>query len=549
MRIAIVLPKQRLWRWHRELIDRLGVGHAVTVFLDERAPSYAWTLRTWLDTELMLGSRKPLKWWAKDRVELLSVSELNEAEFDRIVDLSEQEEQTRKSLCVRYDGVPDSVALMECLLDRRTPVLSVCEEPSGRLLAHSRLAIDDKSRLSRGLALAFGRCAAMVEQAIEVDAEPVEDGKIAAVDTRTAPAVTSQSLGAHIGRFFLEKVSRRALSRLRRPSHWSIAFRQGPGPFVTLADDAERYYADPFLFAWKGRAFVFVEEFPYATGKGVISVAELRSDGSVQVPAPVLKRPYHLSYPFVLADGDEIYMLPESATANRLELYRATDFPWQWRLDRVLIENLPLADATPLFHQGRWWLFAAGAQRGATDHDELFLFYSDRLSGPWQPHPNNPVKSDCRGARPAGRIVNDNGRLLRPAQDCEERYGAGLVWNEITELTPTRFCEREVAYWSGPRDLSVSGIHSFDRLGALQVIDCDRPIGPGAGSRASARLLPRSGSAIETGSPLREVESAAPLAPGSLVARRPGGDVARTLACGAGAHSAEPIESFRGARP
>jgi hypothetical protein len=173
----------------------------------------------------------------------------------------------------------------------------------------------------------------------------------------------------------------------------------------------------------------------------------------------------------VFAEAGETFMLPETAGNNALELYRAVAFPWEWRLETVLIEGLALADATPVFHQNRWWLFAGMAQHGTTDHDELFVFYSDKLTGPWQPHPENPVKSDCRSARPAGRVVRHGGRLLRPAQDCEQAYGSAVVWHEITELSPTHFAETEIARVGPPLDLGLDGLHHFDEAGEVQAID------------------------------------------------------------------------------
>jgi hypothetical protein len=125
------------------------------------------------------------------------------------------------------------------------------------------------------------------------------------------------------------------------------------------------------------------------------------------------------------------------------------------------------------------------------------VFYSDRLSGPWRAHHGNPVKSDCRGARPAGRIVRQDRRLLRPAQDCEQGYGTGVVWQEILELTPWCYREREVAYWHGPRDLGVAGVHTFDRIGALQAIDFKHAIGPWVPRATEFRMTPGAGSGID----------------------------------------------------
>src|SRR5262245_34496892 len=109
MRVAVVLPTHRLWEWHRYLIDRLADHHSVTVFLDDRAPPYPLGWRVWLQTELAVCNRSALSWpdgctagnpW---RAELAP-------EFDRIVDLSEQERPCTPSVAIRYDGRADSAA-------------------------------------------------------------------------------------------------------------------------------------------------------------------------------------------------------------------------------------------------------------------------------------------------------------------------------------------------------------------------------------------------------------------------------------------------------
>ena len=104
-----------------------------------------------------------------------------------------------------------------------------------------------------------------------------------------------------------------------------------------LPDDGRRYYADPFPLLIDGRLHVFFEDLDLATRHGVISASVLGPDG-FSPPRTVLARPYHLSYPQVFADGDGVYMLPESSGARRLELWRAERVPDRWALDTVLLE-------------------------------------------------------------------------------------------------------------------------------------------------------------------------------------------------------------------
>jgi hypothetical protein len=465
VRIAIILPQRRLGVWHKQLAQSLARKHDVAIFVDDCAPAYSMLLRAWLHTERLLYHEDQVAPWGSGAGKFRCSRELDDSQHDVVIDIAENETPRRNSITVRYNGCADSVALVERLTVRKTPHLTVCNEGLQTVLAESRPAIDDKTRLSRGLQLSFSRCISLLERALRPTASIRKESQVAAKSAR------SPRLAFYIIDFVAAKAAKVAHDRLVPARDWTVAIRNRPGAFVPISDDGRHYFADPFLFTWSDRTFLFLEDYHRATEKGLIAAVEIIDGKPAGVPTPVLERAYHLSYPFVFAQGDSVYMLPETATNRTLELYRAVDFPWKWQLDSVLIEGMALADATPLFHQGRWWLFSSMGEHGTTDHDELFVFYSDRLSGPWQPHSANPVKSDCRSSRPAGRILRQGNRLYRPAQNCERGYGSGLVWNEIVELTPLRFREVEVAHVNPPHALGIDGLHSFDQTGPLQVID------------------------------------------------------------------------------
>ena len=61
--------------------------------------------------------------------------------------------------------------------------------------------------------------------------------------------------------------------------------------WTDLPDDGRRFYADPFPIVWRGRTFLFVEEFEHRRGKGVISAVEFGADGPLGAPEPVLETP------------------------------------------------------------------------------------------------------------------------------------------------------------------------------------------------------------------------------------------------------------------
>jgi hypothetical protein len=241
---------------------------------------------------------------------------------------------------------------------------------------------------------------------------------------------------------------------------------------------ADAFWADPFVWRWRERFYLFFEEFPYATRLGRISVVEL--DERLQ-PAgeavPVLEQPWHLSYPYLFEYEGELYMLPEQKTTRRVDVYRCVEFPFRWEKAKTLISGKRLVDANLFEHEGRWWLLCAAkiAWRGLRYDETLFAFHANSpLSEKWTPHPANPLVRDFSHARPGGRIIRDGqGRLLRPSQDCARHYGEGLNLSEILELTPTRYRERLLWHKRG-KDLGWHGMHHLDWHQGLLVMDAER---------------------------------------------------------------------------
>jgi len=211
----------------------------------------------------------------------------------------------------------------------------------------------------------------------------------------------------------------------------------------------------------------------YSTGKGHISLITMDEKGNYNQPEIVLDKPYHLSYPFVFEHEDDYYMIPESGANKTIDLYRCIEFPDKWEFQMNLMENVRAVDATVFYHNGKWWMFANLIENdGASLWDELFLFYSDDLfNTDWQPHPLNPIVSDCKFARPAGKIFVENGRIYRPSQNCSTRYGYGFNLHEITSLDENHYAEDLVTRVEPNWDKHIIGTHTFNRVNSLHIID------------------------------------------------------------------------------
>jgi len=255
--------------------------------------------------------------------------------------------------------------------------------------------------------------------------------------------------------------------RRRTPAH---AFDDATG-YKLMLPPKDRFYADPFLFEKGGKAYLFFEDLPYSEGRALISYCELNPDGTHGPIVEVLRRPYHLSYPFLFEEAGEIYMIPETKGNRSVELYRATKFPNEWALEATLLSDIYAVDSTIHQIDGKYWMFAGISSGRYSNCDELGIFFSDSLKGPWTPHPSNPVVSDVRRARPAGALFRDQGRLIRPSQDCAKAYGYAIVFSEIVTLTESEYEERPIARLGPDWVEGNLGTHTYTRTGQFEVID------------------------------------------------------------------------------
>lgn len=261
---------------------------------------------------------------------------------------------------------------------------------------------------------------------------------------------------------------------------WFIAYARGDGAtidtrkFRTVMPPDDRLWADPFVVVEGGRTWIFVEEMEFATARGVISVIELRDDGSWSPAVRVLERPFHLSYPCVVRWNGGFYMMPESQESRQIELYRATDFPFAWEPHAVLMRDVDRVDATLFEHDGRWWLYYATISGDAAGYDRLWLQHAPAPVGPWTPHPMNPLLCDVVGGRPGGKPFVHEGRLIRAGQIGAPWYGHSIHLREIVTLTTERWEEREIGRIKAGWLRGTVGTHTLNADGGVTVIDALR---------------------------------------------------------------------------
>ena len=282
-----------------------------------------------------------------------------------------------------------------------------------------------------------------------------------------------------LGPVFLKKAVQYPF-RKRKVQHWRIGVRVG-GPrlldsnsgndlegFKWIEPDKGQFWADPFPVEHLGKTWVFFEDFSYRESRAWISCAEVSADGALISPARCLDNPNcHYSYPHVFRSADDFFMVPEARDSGSVDLYRCLEFPSKWIRERTLLHGR-FVDTTIWQQDEIWWLLTTRAEPDA-GAGSLLLFNSGSLDGEWQFHPANPISTDIRNNRGAGRVFQAGKRWVRPSQSCCPTYGYSFSLNEITEISKTRYSERllKTVVPSG----RLGGVHTYNFAGNVEVID------------------------------------------------------------------------------
>jgi hypothetical protein len=386
-----------------------------------------------------------------------------------------------------FDGMPGEAGLLAALFGRRAPVAAL-RGPDGVPVAVGRLGAESHTVMLAAFEDYLARTITLIAAALDGGASAtLPDGTETVLKPARAFDLGGVGAGRRAASGLARQIARRLYALCFHGPQWRVGWRRVVGPDLIdlrrhpeggwndLPDDGRRFYADPFAIARDGVVTLFVEEFDYRRGKGVISAVGFDADGPRGCPEPVLELETHLSYPFVFEADGQVWMIPESHASGTIDLYRATAFPRGWVHEAVLVDGVVAGDATLLHHGGRWWLFATVRAGGGSYSDTLHLWQAPHFRGPWTPHRHNPVLIDVGSARAAGPIVARDGALIRPVQDCREGYGAALGLARILRLDEDGYAQRVEtrlgpgAAWPGSR------LHMLSAAGGFEFIDGSRP--------------------------------------------------------------------------
>lgn len=235
------------------------------------------------------------------------------------------------------------------------------------------------------------------------------------------------------------------------------------------------FIADPFGISHNDKRYIFAEAYDYREKKGKIVFYEYSNHMGLLRQGDALVKPFHLSYPFLVEHGGEVYMLPEAHRSGKLTLYRARHLPDEWESVCDVL-NIPAIDASVLTWEGKWWMFYGIAGKGRKPMRELHIAFADTLTGKWRFHPHNPVHVSDSSARMGGTPFISGNSLYLPTQDCSHTYGGAVSLLKIETLTENDFkcsISRKLAPTQAFAPY-MDGFHTLSAFGDMTLIDAKR---------------------------------------------------------------------------
>lgn len=293
--------------------------------------------------------------------------------------------------------------------------------------------------------------------------------------------ITSVKYILHFYKSFINKIVDRILMRLGKRGHcWTLFV--GKGDFMNASLNKiqpaelpkDEFWADPFLYKHKNETYIFFENYSYTTKLGKISCGRLDNTTITDV-VEILNLEYHLSFPYIFENGDDLFMMPETSGNKRLEIYKCIAFPHKWELHKTAFEGENVVDA--FFHTddlNQTWLFLNKETAPDLESDsELYIYRVDSPAlNTMEPHKQNPVIIDARVGRNGGCTFVHNDKTYRPSQsNTHGIYGRALNINEIETLTINEYKEKLITTVEPNFRKGMERMHHLHQIDDMFVFD------------------------------------------------------------------------------
>lgn len=224
-----------------------------------------------------------------------------------------------------------------------------------------------------------------------------------------------------------------------------------------------KHYADPFIFKQDNTVYLFAECMDRFQGKGTIAVSEYQN-GKFSKFKEILVEDFHLSFPNVFMQNDDIFMMPETSQKGQVRIYKAKSFPYEWVLHAILLDDeKPYVDS--MFLDNDKTKVLCYYKDGEKEYNNCFSL--NAIDGVL-----TPLDKICEcNMRPGGNAFAFGDKTYRIVQNCSNYYGQSMfiVDTETPEKIIGEISDKNLCF--KPQILKITGAHTFNREAGFEVID------------------------------------------------------------------------------
>lgn len=228
------------------------------------------------------------------------------------------------------------------------------------------------------------------------------------------------------------------------------------------------WFADPFILDVTDTDIILlVEDFYYPINRGRISKLTIdKKTFELKTIDVVLELDTHLSFPAIIRKDEKIFIYPESADSGKLTLYEYKPETNEC-IPVSTIAQGELADAVITNVNGKDIMLATRKPM----HNKNVLHLLTKQSETENYSDKCDIKFDKNIARNAGDIFTHNNNIYRPAQDCQNGYGEGVILQKITFNEDLTFGYENVTELKSDNKHYNIGLHTFNTFNDTIVID------------------------------------------------------------------------------
>ena len=240
--------------------------------------------------------------------------------------------------------------------------------------------------------------------------------------------------------------------------------------WVDTGSYSKGWFADPFFLSVdENRIILLAEEKVYKKGMGrIVKLTIDAKNYKLLSICPILELDTHLSFPYIFHDKGKTFVCPENRKSGELPLYEY-DADLDKLVKRKVLIQEPLVDSQLIKIEGKYYILAV-CQNGDPLFDaKLRIYESPSLFGKYTLF--QEIVSNSKNKRGAGSIIEKDGIMIRPSQNCSLSYGGSVILNQLLFING-KFEEKPICEVN-PNSCKPNGLglHTFNQMGGLFVID------------------------------------------------------------------------------